>query len=210
MRVQRRRAAGRWRPGGNARPVMVHRKPGRLHGAAVRTPDRDPRRGPAGVVIAGADRHRAGRRRAAAGSGRLRPGRRSPPACASKSTTTGSVGARIRSAAQRRIPYLAAIGANEAPHGLVALRLRDGRQPPAIPRLGRGIARCGGRSCALTRPPTNRNRRCLTSYQPHVSTTWALRSSPDERSAQVVSVRGRPPEGQASRPPRRRPRCPRS
>jgi len=29
---------------------MVHRKPGRLHGAAVRTPDRDPRRGPAGVV----------------------------------------------------------------------------------------------------------------------------------------------------------------
>jgi threonyl-tRNA synthetase len=45
----------------------------------------------------------------------------------------GSVGARIRSAAQRRIPYVAAIGANEAPHGLVALRLRDGRQPPAIP-----------------------------------------------------------------------------
>ncbi|MEV6597726.1 threonine--tRNA ligase [Actinoplanes sp. NPDC051346] len=43
----------------------------------------------------------------------------------------GSVGARIRDAAGRRIPYVAVIGAREAPRGEVALRLRDGRRLPA-------------------------------------------------------------------------------
>jgi threonyl-tRNA synthetase len=44
----------------------------------------------------------------------------------------GSMGARIRSAAARKVPYVAVIGAREAPHGEVALRLRDGRQLPAM------------------------------------------------------------------------------
>jgi threonyl-tRNA synthetase len=45
----------------------------------------------------------------------------------------GSIGARIRDAAGRKIPYVAVIGAREAPNGEVALRLRDGRQLPAMP-----------------------------------------------------------------------------
>ncbi|OJF14300.1 threonine--tRNA ligase [Couchioplanes caeruleus] len=43
----------------------------------------------------------------------------------------GSVGARIRAAAGRKVPYVAVIGAREAPRGEVALRLRDGRRLPA-------------------------------------------------------------------------------
>jgi threonyl-tRNA synthetase len=43
----------------------------------------------------------------------------------------GSIGARIRNAARRKIPYVAVIGPREAPDRLVALRLRDGRQLPA-------------------------------------------------------------------------------
>ena len=46
----------------------------------------------------------------------------------------GSVGARIRTAAGRKIPYVAVIGAREAARGEVALRLRDGRQLPPMPR----------------------------------------------------------------------------
>ncbi|MFI5493921.1 threonine--tRNA ligase [Actinoplanes sp. NPDC051859] len=40
----------------------------------------------------------------------------------------GSLGARIRAAAGRKVPYLAVVGAREAARGEVALRLRDGRQ----------------------------------------------------------------------------------
>ena len=45
----------------------------------------------------------------------------------------GSIGNRIRTAVQRRIPYVAVIGAREAPHGMVALRRRDGVQLPPMP-----------------------------------------------------------------------------
>jgi threonyl-tRNA synthetase len=45
----------------------------------------------------------------------------------------GSIGARIRGALQRKIPYVGVVGPREAPAGLVALRLRDGRQLPAMP-----------------------------------------------------------------------------
>jgi threonyl-tRNA synthetase len=45
----------------------------------------------------------------------------------------GSMGARIRAAAERKIPYVAVIGAREAAAGQVALRLRDGQQLPAMP-----------------------------------------------------------------------------
>jgi len=45
----------------------------------------------------------------------------------------GSVGARIREAAGRKIPYVAVIGGREAARGEVALRLRDGRQLPPMP-----------------------------------------------------------------------------
>ncbi|UQU62153.1 threonine--tRNA ligase [Couchioplanes caeruleus] len=45
----------------------------------------------------------------------------------------GSLGARIRGAAGRKVPYVAVIGAREASGGEVALRLRDGRRLPAMP-----------------------------------------------------------------------------
>lgn len=45
----------------------------------------------------------------------------------------GSLGARIRAAAGRKIPYVAVIGPREAPWGGVALRLRDGRRLEAMP-----------------------------------------------------------------------------
>jgi threonyl-tRNA synthetase len=45
----------------------------------------------------------------------------------------GSIGARIRAAAGRKIPYAGVVGKREAADGLVALRLRDGRQVPAMP-----------------------------------------------------------------------------
>ncbi|GAA0539268.1 threonine--tRNA ligase [Paractinoplanes ferrugineus] len=45
----------------------------------------------------------------------------------------GSIGARIRAAAERKIPYLGVIGDREAADDLVALRLRDGRQLPPGP-----------------------------------------------------------------------------
>jgi threonyl-tRNA synthetase len=44
----------------------------------------------------------------------------------------GSVGARIRAASERKIPYVAVIGPREAADGLVALRQRDGRQLPPM------------------------------------------------------------------------------
>lgn len=45
----------------------------------------------------------------------------------------GSMGARVRAAALRKIPYVAVIGAREAADGRVALRVRDGRQLDPIP-----------------------------------------------------------------------------
>jgi threonyl-tRNA synthetase len=45
----------------------------------------------------------------------------------------GSIGARIRHAAEHKIPYVGVIGGREAEAGLVALRLRDGRQLPPMP-----------------------------------------------------------------------------
>ncbi|MCO8272014.1 threonine--tRNA ligase [Actinoplanes sp. TRM 88003] len=45
----------------------------------------------------------------------------------------GSIGARVRSSAERRIPYAGMIGRREAPDGLVALRHRDGRQREPMP-----------------------------------------------------------------------------
>ncbi|MFV2103781.1 threonine--tRNA ligase [Micromonospora sp. LOL_024] len=45
----------------------------------------------------------------------------------------GSLGARVRDAARRRIPYVAVLGAREAADGRVALRLRDGRALEPLP-----------------------------------------------------------------------------
>ncbi len=45
----------------------------------------------------------------------------------------GSLNARVRAAAQRKIPYVAVIGARESDSGSVALRLRDGRQLDPMP-----------------------------------------------------------------------------
>ncbi|MGI5214274.1 threonine--tRNA ligase [Plantactinospora sp. CA-290183] len=44
----------------------------------------------------------------------------------------GSLGSRVRAAAQRRVPYVAVLGAREVAAGQVALRLRDGRELPAM------------------------------------------------------------------------------
>jgi threonyl-tRNA synthetase len=46
---------------------------------------------------------------------------------------SGSLGARIREASRRKVPYVAVIGDREAAEGAVSLRLRDGRQLPAMP-----------------------------------------------------------------------------
>ena len=45
----------------------------------------------------------------------------------------GSIGARIRASAERKVPYAAIVGKREAADGLVALRMRDGRQLPPMP-----------------------------------------------------------------------------
>jgi threonyl-tRNA synthetase len=45
----------------------------------------------------------------------------------------GSVGARVREAAGRKIPYVAVVGPREQAAGSVALRLRDGRRLAALP-----------------------------------------------------------------------------
>jgi threonyl-tRNA synthetase len=58
----------------------------------------------------------------------------------------GSLGARIRAA--RLVPYQAVIGAKEAADDRIALRLRDGRRPDALPAadvLSRVTALIGGR-----------------------------------------------------------------
>ncbi|MFL1432303.1 MULTISPECIES: His/Gly/Thr/Pro-type tRNA ligase C-terminal domain-containing protein, partial [unclassified Nocardiopsis] len=44
------------------------------------------------------------------------------------------LGARVRE--HRLVPYQAVIGAREAAAGTVAVRLRDGRRPPALPVAG--------------------------------------------------------------------------
>ena len=43
------------------------------------------------------------------------------------------MGARIRQAAVRKVPYVAVLGAREAASGSVSLRLRDGQQLDAMP-----------------------------------------------------------------------------
>jgi threonyl-tRNA synthetase len=63
----------------------------------------------------------------------------------------GSIGARIRDAASRRIPYIGVIGSREAPDGLVALRHRDGSQLPAMP-----VAAAIEQISAAARPPLSR------------------------------------------------------
>jgi threonyl-tRNA synthetase len=59
----------------------------------------------------------------------------------------GSIGARIRGAAERKVPYAAIIGPREEPDGAVALRLRDGRQLPPMPAAA-AIALIGGVAAA--------------------------------------------------------------
>ncbi|GAB3143761.1 threonine--tRNA ligase [Micromonospora sonneratiae] len=50
-----------------------------------------------------------------------------------RSALDGSVGARIRDAAVRKVPYVAVLGAREAADGRVSLRLRDGRSLAPMP-----------------------------------------------------------------------------
>ncbi|MGB2568216.1 threonine--tRNA ligase [Micromonospora citrea] len=45
----------------------------------------------------------------------------------------GSLGARVRDAAHRKVPYVGVVGAREAADGSVALRLRDGRGLDPVP-----------------------------------------------------------------------------
>ncbi|GIF18669.1 threonyl-tRNA synthetase [Actinoplanes tereljensis] len=46
----------------------------------------------------------------------------------------GSLGARIRAAVERKIPYAGIVGEREVADGLIALRSRDGRQLPPMPQ----------------------------------------------------------------------------
>jgi threonyl-tRNA synthetase len=54
----------------------------------------------------------------------------------------GSLGSRIRQSAVRKVPYIAVIGPREAGNGQVALRLRDGRELPAMP-VAEALGRIG-------------------------------------------------------------------
>ncbi len=62
-------------------------------------------------------------------------------------SAAGSLGARIRRGAVRKVPYLAVVGAREAAAGRVGLRLRDGRDlapmpvPDALRLIGDVVAR---------------------------------------------------------------------
>ncbi|QLQ39254.1 threonine--tRNA ligase [Micromonospora robiginosa] len=47
---------------------------------------------------------------------------------------SGSLGARVRDAARRRVPYVGVLGAREVADGSVSLRLRDGRGLDPMPR----------------------------------------------------------------------------
>ncbi|MFC7534317.1 threonine--tRNA ligase [Actinoplanes sp. GCM10030250] len=118
--------------GGRSRPVMVHRSLAgsmerlfghliEVHGGAF-----PPWYAPVQLAVlpVGADQDEAAASFAGAAlAAGLRVERHS----------SGSIGARIRDAAGRKIPYVAVIGAREAPAGLVALRLRDGRQLDPMP-----------------------------------------------------------------------------
>lgn len=67
----------------------------------------------------------------------------------------GSLGARIRDAARRRIPYTGVVGPREAAEGSVSLRLRDGRvldPMPAAQALGLIGAVVASRSAGLLPP----------------------------------------------------------
>ncbi|WFE38403.1 threonine--tRNA ligase [Micromonospora sp. WMMD998] len=67
----------------------------------------------------------------------------------------GSLGARIRDAARRRVPYVGVVGAREAAEGAVSLRLRDGRRlapMPADAAWGRIGAVVASRSVDLLPP----------------------------------------------------------
>ncbi|MGC4852053.1 aminoacyl--tRNA ligase-related protein [Micromonospora sp. DT4] len=59
----------------------------------------------------------------------------------------GSLGARVRDAARRRIPYLGVLGASEAADGALALRLRDGRALAPMP-ADAALALIGGQVAA--------------------------------------------------------------
>jgi threonyl-tRNA synthetase len=55
---------------------------------------------------------------------------------------TGSLGARVRDAARRRVPYVGVVGAREAADDAVALRLRDGRSLDPMP-VGEAVGLIG-------------------------------------------------------------------
>ena len=121
------------RPARRRRPVLVHRS---LVGSMERLfalPDRGARRRVPALVRPGP----------AACCCRSTPGRptRRPGWPAGRSTAglraevdaAGSLGARIRDASRRRVPYVGVVGAREAAAGAVSLRLRDGRALDPMP-----------------------------------------------------------------------------
>ena len=67
----------------------------------------------------------------------------------------GSLGARVRAAARRRVPYAAVIGPREAAEGLVSLRLRDGRALDPMPGQRRAAPGDQRGNHPLRRPATS-------------------------------------------------------
>ncbi|MFG1881791.1 threonine--tRNA ligase [Micromonospora sp. NPDC049102] len=61
--------------------------------------------------------------------------------------TAGSLGARVRDATRRRVPYLGVLGAAEVADGALALRLRDGRALAPMP-ADAALALIGGQVAA--------------------------------------------------------------
>ncbi|MFG1606890.1 threonine--tRNA ligase [Actinoplanes sp. NPDC049265] len=68
------------------------------------------------------------------------------PGLRAELSVEGSLGARVRQATLRRIPYIGIVGEREAAAGQIALRLRDGREIPAqsvaeaLERIARVVA----------------------------------------------------------------------
>ena len=119
--------------GGRSRPVMIHRSlVGSMERLFAYLIEAAWRRVP-GLVRAGPDRGRAGRRMARPAAAAEFERAAVVAGLRVEVAAEGSMGARVRAAALRKIPYVAVIGAREAADGRVALRLRDGRQLDPVP-----------------------------------------------------------------------------
>ena len=154
--------------GARQRPVMVHRS---LVGSMERLfalPDRGARGRLPGLVRAGPAGAAAGRRRAGRRGGRAGP-RAVDAGLRVEVDAAGSLGARVRDAARRRVPYLGVVGAREVADGAVAAAPARRPRPGPDARGGRALALIGAVVAARVggpAPPPADPRRPMRSPRP--------------------------------------------